>query len=559
MAKQTQFGNDVWLKMIAGIEKLNNAVKVTLGPRGRNVILQKKYGSHLITNDGVTIAKEIELKDPLEDMGAQMVKDVAIKTNDMAGDGTTTATILADAFIRNGYKLITAGADPMALKRGMDKAAQKVVEALEEVAIPVGDSKEKVQQVATISAQDPKVGELIAEVMDMVGHDGVITVEESQTMGLEKEVVKGMQFDNGYISPYMVTDAQRMEAIYEDAYILITDKKVSSLQDLVPLIEKVAAEGKKELVIIGEDLEGEALATLILNKIRGIFNVLAVKAPAYGDRRKEMLRDIAALTGGKVISEELGLKLANVEMSDLGRAKKVIADKDKTTIIEGKGAREDVDARISEIKVMMDKSTSDFDKEKLVERLAKLAGGVGVIRVGAATEVELKEKKLRIEDAVSATKAAVAEGIVPGGGVALAQAAKSLMEMTEGDDDEATGAHIVMMSLGIPLGQIAANAGEKTDVVLERVTSAEQGMGFDFSKPSKRGRMKKEDLQLINMVEAGIIDPKMVTRAALQNAVSIAGIFLTTEGAVYEIPEEKSAQPAMSADMGGMGGMGGMM
>ncbi|MBD3270849.1 chaperonin GroEL [Candidatus Peregrinibacteria bacterium] len=549
MAKNTKFGDEARQQMIAGIEKLSNAVKVTLGPKGRNSIIDKKYGSPLITNDGVTIAKEIELSDPLENMGAQMVKDVAIKTNDIAGDGTTTATVLAEALIKIGNKMITAGADPMALKRGMDTALQRIVEELESMAIPVGDSKDKIQQVATISAQDPKVGELIADVMEMVGSDGVITVEESQTMGLEKEVVKGMQFDNGYISPYMVTDPQRMEAVYQDAYVLITDKKISSVQSIVPLIEKVAAEGKKELVIICEDLEGEALATLILNKIRGVFNVLAVKAPAYGDRRKEMLKDIAILTGGKVISDELGMKIDSVAIEDLGQARKVVSDKDKTTIVEGKGNKDEVDARVNEIRVLIEQSSSDFDKEKLAERLAKMAGGVGVIKVGAATEVELKERKLRIEDAVSATKAAIAEGIIPGGGVALAQAAKSLSEIIEGDNDEATGAHIVMMSLGIPLGQIAENAGESSEVILDKVKNAEIGLGFDFSAPTKRGKSKTE-MELVNMIEKGIIDPKMVARSALQNAVSIAGIFLTTEGAVYEIPEEKQSMP------GGMPGGG---
>ncbi len=556
MAKQVYFGDEAREKMRAGVRKLADSVKVTLGPKGRNMVIEKKYGSPLITNDGVTIAKEIELKDSMENIGAQMVKDVAIKTNDVAGDGTTTATILAAHMIEEGHRMITAGADPLALKRGIDRAVAAAAEAMEGLSTPVGDSKDKIRQVATISAQDEKVGELIADVMEMVGNDGVITVEESQTMGLEKEVVKGMQFDNGYISPYMVTDAQRMEAIYEDAHILLTDKKISSLQELVPLIEKVAATGKKELVIISEELEGEALATLILNKIRGVFNVLAVKAPAFGDRRKEMLRDIAALTGGRVISEELGLKLDAVEVEDLGRAGKVVADKDKTTIVEGKGEKSAVEERVSEIRILMDQASSDFDREKLAERLAKLAGGVGVIRVGAATEVELKEKKLRIEDAVAATKAAIAEGIVPGGGVVFIHAAKVLQDLTAGDDDEATGAHIVMTSLEAPLAQIAMNAGQPHDVIVEKISRADAGMGFDFSKASRRGKLK-QDLELVNMVEQGIIDPKMVSRSALQNAASIAGIFLTTEGSVYEIPEEKPAggAPDMSAAMGGMPGM----
>lgn len=557
MAKDIQFGDDARKKMIDGVVKLANTVKLTVGPKGRNVILEKKYGAPLITNDGVTIAKEIELADPYENMGAQLVKEVATKTNDTAGDGTTTATILTEALILEGFKYVSAGADSYALKRGIDQAVERAVGVLEEMKTEIGDSKEKIKQVATISAQDEKVGELIADIMEMVGHDGVVTVEESQTMGLEKEVVKGMQFDNGYISAYMVTDAQRMEAVYEDALILITDRKISSLQELVPVIEKVAAAGHKELVIIAEDLEGEALATLILNKIQGRFSVLAVKAPAYGDRRKEMLKDIAALTGGKVITEELGLKLDKVEFADLGRAAKVIADKDKTTIVEGKGKKADIEARIAELKVLIDKTSSDFDREKLIERLAKLSGGVGVIRVGAATEVELKEKKLRIEDAVAATKAAVAEGIVPGGGVALVQAAKVLSTMKMANSDEQLGVEIVWKALATPMIFMAMNAGLKHDVVVHLVSDAKQGVGFDFSKVTKEiilGAKKLEDI-MVDMVKEGIIDPKMVTRSALQNAASIAGTFLTTEAAVTEIPEKEKA-----ASMGGgMGGMGGMM
>lgn len=557
MAKDIQFGDDARKKMIDGVVKLANTVKLTVGPKGRNVILEKKYGAPLITNDGVTIAKEIELADPYENMGAQLVKEVATKTNDTAGDGTTTATILTEALILEGFKYVSAGADSYALKRGIDQAVERAVGVLEEMKTEIGDSKEKIKQVATISAQDEKVGELIADIMEMVGHDGVVTVEESQTMGLEKEVVKGMQFDNGYISAYMVTDAQRMEAVYEDALILITDRKISSLQELVPVIEKVAAAGHKELVIIAEDLEGEALATLILNKIQGRFSVLAVKAPAYGDRRKEMLKDIAALTGGKVITEELGLKLDKVEFADLGRAAKVIADKDKTTIVEGKGKKADIEARIAELKVLIDKTSSDFDREKLIERLAKLSGGVGVIRVGAATEVELKEKKLRIEDAVAATKAAVAEGIVPGGGVALVQAAKVLSTMKMANSDEQLGVEIVWKALATPMIFMAMNAGLKHDVVVHLVSDAKQGVGFDFSKVTKEiilGAKKLEDI-MVDMVKEGIIDPKMVTRSALQNAASIAGTFLTTEAAVTEIPEKEKAMPMA----GGMGGMGGMM
>lgn len=556
MAKDIQFGDQARKKMIEGVIKLANAVKLTVGPKGRNVILEKKYGAPLITNDGVTIAKEIELADAYENMGAQMVKEVATKTNDMAGDGTTTATILAEAMILDGFKYVSAGADSYALKRGIDQAVERAVEILEEMTTEIGDSKDKIMQVATISAQDSRVGELIADVLEMVGHDGVITVEESQTTGLGKEVVKGMQFDQGYLSPYMVTDTQRMEAVYEDVAILITDKKISSLHELVPLIEKVAAAGRKELVIIAEDMEGEALATLILNKIQGRFNVLAVKAPAYGDRRKEMLKDIAALTGGKVITEELGLKLDKVEYEDLGRAAKVVADKDKTTIIEGKGNKQDVEARIAEIKVLMDKTSSEFDKEKLAERLAKLAGGVGVIRVGAATEVELKEKKLRIEDAVSATKAAVAEGIVPGGGVALVQASKALAQMKLENSDEQLGLEIVWRALLAPMINMAMNAGLKYDVVVHLVSNAKPGVGFDFSKVTKKMIMGEglEEI-MVDMVKEGIIDPKMVARAALQNAASIAGIFLTTEAAVTDVPEKDKQMPMG----GGMGGMGGMM
>jgi chaperonin GroEL len=557
MAKDIILGDDSRKRMVAGVKKLAETVRLTIGPKGRNVILEKKYGSPLITNDGVTIAKEIDLEDPYENMGVQLVKEVATKTNDVAGDGTTTATILAEAMITEGFRNITAGADPMALKRGIDRAVDVICEVLEERKIEVGDSKEKIKQVATISASDEKVGTFIADVMDMVGNDGVITVEESKTTGLEKEVVKGMQFDNGYISPYMITDAQRMEAVYEDAWILITDKKIGSLQVLVPIIEKVAAAGRKELVIIAEDLDGEALATLILNKLRNVFNVLAVKAPAYGDRRKEMLKDIAVLTGGKVISEEVGLKLENMEVEDLGRAGKVVADKEKCTIIEGRGKKQQVEERIAEIKVLMDKTSSDFDREKMAERLAKMAGGVGVIRVGAATEVELKERKLRIEDAVSATKAAVAEGIIPGGGVALAQAAKSLAALVKEDSDEATGARIVMNALTHPLMWIAYNAGLKPDVIVHKVISAKLGMGFDFSKFSRHEMLDDAalDKAMEDMVKAGIIDPKMVARVALQNAASVAGIFLTSEAAVVDIPEKKS-EAAGGGMGGGMGGMG---
>ena len=547
MAKQIHFGSEARQKIIAGVNALADAVRITLGPKGRNVVIDKKYGSPMITNDGVTIAKEIDLKDPFENMGAQLVKEVATKTNDVAGDGTTTATVLAAAMIAEGYKNVTAGANPMQLKKGIDIAVEKICHELDKVKVDIGGSKEKIAQVATISAQDSLVGAFIADVMEMVGHDGVITVEESQTMGLDKEVVKGMHFDNGYISPYMVTDPSRMESVYEDVKILITDKKLSSIQELLPLIEKLAAAGRKELVVIAEDVEGEALATFVLNKLRGIFHVLAVKAPAYGDRRKEMLKDIAALTGGRVITDELGLKLETTELADLGEARKVISEKDKTVIVEGKGKKKDVDARIAEIEVLLDKTTSDFDKEKLIERKAKLAGGVGVIKVGAATEVELKEKKHRIEDAVSATKAAVQEGIVPGGGVALLQAAH-VLDGLKGDADELTGIQIVKRALSYPLYQIAENAGKDGAVIVHKVNEQKTGWGYDAAKDD-----------FVDMVKAGIIDPKMVTRSALQNAASIAGIFLTTEAAITDIPEEKSHAASEMGHGGGMGGMGGMM
>ncbi|MBD3327783.1 chaperonin GroEL [Candidatus Peregrinibacteria bacterium] len=548
MAKNVQFGDDARKKIISGVKQLADSVRITLGPKGRNVLIEKKYGSPLITNDGVTIAKEVELKDPVENIGAQLVKEVATKTNDVAGDGTTTATVLAEAMISEGFRNITAGANPMLLKKGIDKAVGVVAEELEKAKMEIGDSREKVAQVATISAQDEEVGNLIADVLEDVGHDGVVTVEEAQTMGLSKEVVKGMHFDNGYISPYMVTDSNRMEAVYENASILITDKKISSVQDILPLIEKLVQSGKKELVILAEDVEGEALATFVLNKLRGIFSVLAVKAPAYGDRRKEMLKDIAALTGGSVITEELGRKLDSVELEDLGEAHKVIASSEKTVIVEGKGDQSAVDARIGEIKVTMENTSSEFDKEKLLERMAKLAGGVGVIKVGAATEVELKEKKLRIEDAISATKAATQEGIVAGGGVALVEAAKVLEGMI-GDgaaDDVQTGMSLVAKALVSPLHQIAENAGKNGAVVEKMVRDSEAGHGYDAANDN-----------VVDMIKAGIIDPKMVTRSAVQNAGSVAGIFLTTEASITEIPEEKSEAPAMPGG-GGMPGMGGM-
>lgn len=550
MAKQVKFGDDARQQMVDGVRKLYDAVRITMGPKGRNVVLDKKYGGPTITNDGVTIAKDIDLEDKFENMGAQLVKEVATKTNDVAGDGTTTATVLAYALISEGLRNLAAGANPIALKRGIQKGVAKVVDELEKVKKDIS-TPEEVAQVATISAQDPEVGRLISEVMEMVGNDGVITVEESQTFGLEKEVVEGMQFDNGYISPYMVTDPSRMEAVYEDARILITDKKVSSVQALLPLLEKLAQGGKKELVIIAEDVDGEALATMVVNKLRGTFSMLALKAPAFGDRRKEMLKDIAAVTGATVISEEVGLTLDNVELGHLGEARKVIASKDNTTIVEGKGPQNEVDARVAEMKVALDQSSSDFDKEKIMERIAKLAGGVGVIKVGAATEVELKEKKHRIEDALSATRAAVEEGIVSGGGTALLQAAK-VLEGVRGEDDEVTGMHIVLKALQSPVFQIAENAGKEGAVVVDMIRNADLGMGYDADKG-----------EAVNMIKAGIVDPKKVTRSALENAASLAGIFLTMEGAVVDIPEEgggdAAGAAAAAAAMGGMGGMGGMM
>ncbi|MFH1284456.1 MAG: chaperonin GroEL [Candidatus Peregrinibacteria bacterium] len=543
MAKQIRFGDDARQRLLAGIEKLAKAVKMTLGPKGRNAILEKKYGGPVVTNDGVTIAKEIDLPDPYENMGVQMVKEVATKTNDVAGDGTTTATLLAEAIIKEGLRNLTAGANPMRLKAGIEKAVKKVAEALADMAIQVGDSKEKIVQVATISAQNEQVGELIADVMEMVGNDGVVQVEESQTMGLEKEVVEGMQFDNGYISAYFVTDPSRMEASYEDAKILITDKKISSVQDLLPLLEKVAQTGKKELVIIAEDVDGEALATLVLNKLRGIFNILAVKAPAFGDRRKEMLKDIAVLTGGTVVSDEVGLSLESADLGHLGEARRIIADKDKTTIVEGRGDKHEIEDRVKELKVMLSKTTSDFDKEKLQERLAKLSGGVGIIKVGAATEIELKEKKHRIEDALNATRAAVEEGIVPGGGVALIMTIEALEGMKTEDADEMTGINIIKSVLTAPLMMIAENAGKDGAVVLDKVLSAKKGVGYDAAKD-----------KYVNMIEQGIVDPKMVVRSAIENAASVAAIFLTMEGAISDIPEEKKDH-ASDAGMAGMGGM----
>ncbi|MER3426725.1 MAG: chaperonin GroEL [Pyrinomonas sp.] len=537
-AKMVVHGEQSRHAILNGVNTLAEAVKVTLGPKGRNVVIEKKFGSPVITKDGVTVAKEIELEGKLENIGAQMVREVASKTSDVAGDGTTTATVLAQAIFREGLKTVAAGANPMALQRGIQKATERVVEEIKRMSKPVqGDA---IAQVGTISANgDRTIGELIAEAMNKVGKDGVITVEESKTMQTELEVVEGMQFDRGYLSPYFVTNPDRMECVLEDAYILIHEKKISSMRDLLPLLETVAREGKP-LLIIAEDVEGEALATLVVNKLRGTLQVCAVKAPAFGDRRKAMLQDIAILTGGKAISEDLGIKLENVKLEDLGRAKKVVVDKDNTTIIEGAGKQSEIEARVRQIRTQIEETTSDYDREKLQERLAKLVGGVAVIKVGAATETELKEKKARVEDAMHATRAAVEEGIVPGGGVALVRAGRALEKFkvteTNGnvDEDEQIGVTIVRRALEEPLRQIAQNAGFEGAVVVERVR-AEKNENFGFNAATG---------EYGDLVKAGVVDPAKVTRTALQNAASIAGLMLTTEALVSEIPEEdKSSSP----------------
>lgn len=540
MAKEIKFSEDARKRLKDGVDKLANTVKTTLGPKGRNVVLDKKYGAPTITNDGVTIAKEIDLEDIYENMGAQLVKEVASKTNDVAGDGTTTATVLAQAIITEGLKNVTAGANPMEIKKGIEKASKHVVSEIEKTSKKIS-TKEEIAQVASISAADTEIGGLIADVMDTVGKDGVITVEESQTLGMEKEVVEGMQFDNGYVSPYLVTDMTRMEVVYEHPSILLTDKKISSINEIVPLLEKMAQAGKKDLVIIAEDVDAEALATLIVNKIRGVFNALAVKAPGFGDKKKEMLQDIAVLTGATVISEELGLKLEEVEMDVLGSARKVIADKDSTTIVEGQGDSKKIKARVDQVRNQISVSTSDWDKEKLQGRLAKLSGGVAVLKVGAATEVELKEKKHRIEDALAATRAAVEEGIVPGGGVALVDIAPSLKKLT-GTKDEETGIKILQRALEEPLRQIAMNAGKEGSVVVDEVQKRAKGIGYDAAKDDYK-----------DMIRAGIVDPAKVTRSALQNAASISALFLTTEAVVAELPEKEAPQMPAGGGMPGMG------
>jgi len=539
MPKIIAFNEEARRGLERGMNTLADAVKVTLGPKGRNVVLEKKWGAPTITNDGVSIAKEIELEDPWEKIGAELVKEVAKKTDDVAGDGTTTATVLAQALVREGLRNVAAGSSPIGLKRGIEKAVEAVSEQLLANAKEV-ETKEEIASTASISAADPQIGEMIAEAMDKVGKEGVITVEESNTFGLELELTEGMRFDKGYISPYFATDTERMEGVLEDAYILIVESKISAVKDLLPVLEKVMQSGKP-LAIIAEDVEGEALATLVVNKIRGTFRSVAVKAPGFGDRRKAMLQDIAILTGGQVISETVGLKLENTGVDLLGRARKVVVTKDETTIVEGGGEPDQISGRVSQIRAEIDKSDSDYDREKLQERLAKLAGGVAVIKAGAATEVELKERKHRIEDAVRNAKAAVEEGIVAGGGVALIQAAQQAFEKLEVDGDEATGANIVKVALDAPLRQIAVNAGLEGGVVVEKVRTLDAGWGLDAAT----GEYK-------DLLKAGIIDPAKVTRSALQNAASIAGLFLTTEAVIADKPEKAAAAAPGGGDMGGM-------
>ncbi|MGI6113448.1 MAG: chaperonin GroEL [Mahellales bacterium] len=537
MAKQIKYGEDARRALERGVNALADTVKITLGPKGRNVVLDKKFGSPLITNDGVTIAKEIELEDPFENMGAQLVKEVATKTNDVAGDGTTTATLLAQAIIREGLKNVAAGANPMMLKKGIEKATEAAVQQLKAISKPI-ESKEAIAQVASISAADETIGKLISDAMEKVGKDGVITVEESKSMATELDVVEGMQFDRGYISPYMVTDTEKMEALLDEPYILITDKKISNIQEVLPILEQIVQQGKK-LLIIAEDVEGEALATLVVNKLRGTFTCVAVKAPGFGDRRKAMLQDIAILTGGQVISEELGLDLKEVKIEQLGKARQVKVDKENTTIVDGAGDTNEIKARIASIKAQIEETTSDFDREKLQERLAKLAGGVAVIEVGAATETEMKEKKHRIEDALAATRAAVEEGIVPGGGAALITAIAKVKEIPA-EGDFKTGVDIVRRALEEPIRQIAANAGLEGSIIVQKVMDSEAGIGFDVLKQ-----------EYVNMISRGIVDPTKVTRSAIQNAASIAAMILTTERLVTDIPEKEQPMPGAPGGMGG--------
>ncbi len=542
MAKEIKFSEEARRGLLRGVDTLANTVKVTLGPKGRNVVLEKKFGSPLITNDGVTIAREIELEDAFENMGAKLVAEVASKTNDIAGDGTTTATVLAQAMIREGLKNVTAGANPMVIRKGIDKAIQAALDELKAISKPI-EGKESIAQVAAISADDDAVGQLIAEAMERVGNDGVITIEESKGFATELDVVEGMQFDRGYASPYMVTNSEKMEAVLDNPYILITDKKITSIQEILPVLEQVVQQGKP-LLLVAEDVEGEALATLVVNKLRGTFNAVAVKAPGFGDRRKAMLEDIAILTGGQVITEDLGLDLKSATIEQLGRAAKVVVSKENTTIVEGAGNSEQIAGRVGQIRAQLEETTSDFDREKLQERLAKLAGGVAVIKVGAATETELKERKLRIEDALNSTRAAVEEGIVAGGGTALVEIYKKIAAV-QAEGDEKTGVNIVLRAIEEPVRQIAQNAGLEGSVIVERLKNEKPGVGFNAAT-----------LEWVNMIDAGIVDPTKVTRSALQNAGSVAAMFLTTEAVVADKPEpEAAAMP----DMGGMGGMGGMM
>jgi len=546
-AKDIKFAQSARAEMLAGVNKLANAVKVTLGPKGRNVVIEKSFGAPLITKDGVTVAKEIELEDKFQNMGAQLVKEVASKTSDVAGDGTTTATVLAQSIFTEGAKLVSAGHNPMEIKRGIDKAVEVAVTELKKLSKPVKDHKE-IAQVGTISANNDKtIGTILAEAMEKVGKEGVITVEEAKSMETTLETVEGMQFDRGYISPYFVSDPERMEAVIEDGLILIHDKKISNMKDLLPVLEPVARQGKP-LMIIAEDIEGEALATLVVNKLRGTLNICAVKAPGFGDRRKAMLEDIAVLTGGRVISEEVGLKLENADLDMLGRAKRIVVNKDNTTIIDGAGAEADIDARVKQIRAQIEETTSDYDREKLQERLAKLVGGVAVVKVGAATETEMKEKKARVEDALHATRAAVEEGIVPGGGVALLRVISALTTL-ELAGEQQFGVNIIKRALEEPLRMIAVNAGMEGAIVVDKVAGGKEGFGFDASS---------EDY--CDMIEAGIIDPTKVTRSALQNAASVAGLMLTTEAAIAEVPKQDAGagMPGGMPGMGGMGGMGGM-
>ncbi len=563
MAKDIKFDNESRQAIKTGIDKVADAVKVTLGPKGRNVILDKGFGAPTITNDGVTIAKEIELENKFENIGAELIKEAASKTNDAAGDGTTTSTVLTQAIVREGLKYVAMGVNPISIRHGIETASKAVIKELKNSARKV-ESKEEIAQVATISAEDPQIGQLISDIMDEVGKDGVITVEESKTFGLDKEIVEGMQFDQGYISPYMITDTEKMEAAFEDAYILITDKKISSINEILPILEKITQAGRKDIVIIAEEIDGEALATLVINKLRGTFNALAIKAPGFGDRRKEMLADIAVLTGGKVITEDLGLKLDKVELDMLGQARKIVSTKDNTTIVEGKGDKTAIDQRVAQIKAQIEKTESDFDKEKLQERLAKLSGGVAVLKVGAATESELTYKKHKVEDALAATRAAVEEGIVAGGGTALVKAGAIVDKDFKNDkievpsqdiaDEFNAGVKILLRALEDPLRQIVQNAGKEEGAVVANVVKNKAAQG-------NVGYNAITNKIVDNMVEAGITDPVKVTRVALENAVSVSAMLLTTEVAITDLPEKKEApaMPPMGGGMGMPGGMGGMM